>query len=111
MAPVVKDFLNFYEHFSTDSVFQQESLAREVSISMEDPEGEMGGIEGIIEADQWPMFRPEMPTGSFIHIDFGQSFPHPDHIYFLKCGISNGMMDVFTFRNEDGRWKMTGYEN
>lgn len=107
----IVDFLHFYEHFVTDSLFQQEHLARELSISMEDPDGEIGGIEGIIEASQWPMFRPEMPQGRFVHIDFGQTFPHPDRLYMLQCGISNGMLNIFTFRRKDGQWKLTAYEN
>jgi len=109
LQPHVSDFLTFYNHFSTDSLFQQESLARELFFSMDDPD--MGGIEGIIEPDQWPSFRPVMPTEEFVNIDFGQTFPHPHRIYFLQCGLSNGMLDIFTFRHEDGRWKLTAYEN
>ncbi|MBQ7572550.1 MAG: DUF4348 domain-containing protein [Bacteroidaceae bacterium] len=105
------DFMLFYERFVTDSLFQQESVARELAISMEDPDGEMGGIEGIIEADQWPMFRPEMPAGRFVNLYFGQAFPHPDRLYLYQCGISNGMLDIFTFRRRDGQWKLTAYEN
>ena len=112
MAPKVSDFLQFYDQFTTDSVFQQESLAEQLAFSMEDPDEEEGDdIEGTIDRGQWPVFRPEMPSGQFVNIDFGQSIPNPHRIYLLQCGISNGMLDIFTFHQDNGRWRLTSFEN
>lgn len=106
----MREFLTFYEKFSTDSVFQLESVAKRLKFAMDtgDEEEEM---EGTIDRDQWPAFRPEMPGRSFINIDFGQTFPNPHRIYLLQCGISNGMLDIFTFNREGEHWQLVSYEN
>lgn len=110
-APNVSDFFHFYSRFTADSLFQQESLSHHITLEMEDPDNEMEVIEGIIERDQWPMFRPEIPDSAFIHFDFGQTYPNPDRRYFLQCGFSNSMLNSFTFRREGERWMLTAFEN
>lgn len=107
----LSDFLAFYERFVTDSLFQQQSVADQMAIAMEDPDDGQDDIQGTIDRDQWPAFRPEMPSREFVNIDFGQSFPNPRCIYLLQCGLSNGMLDVFKFIHDDGGWKLTSYEN
>lgn len=58
------------------------------------------------------MFRPEMPGLAFVNMDFGQSVSTTDHrLHLLQCGISNGMLDVFTFQRESDRWQLVSYEN
>ena len=109
--PQTCDFLQFYERFTTDSVFQQESVAENIRISMDASEEDEEGIDGTIDRGQWPMFRPDMPEGEFICIDFGQTYPNPHRMLFLQCGISNGFMNIFTYRKENDRWMLTAYEN
>ena len=110
-APESCDFFRFYGRFVADSLFQQESLSRHITLAIEDPDNEMEVIEGTIERDQWPMFRPDLPDSTFIHFDFGQTFPHPDRRYLLQCGFSNGMLNSFAFRREGERWMLTAFEN
>ncbi|MBP5380803.1 MAG: DUF4348 domain-containing protein [Bacteroidaceae bacterium] len=107
----LEDFLGFYEKFTTDSVFQQESLAPQLTFAMEDPDEEETDIEGTIDRSQWPVFRPEIPGAKFVHLDFGQTYPNPSRIYLMQCGISNGMLDVFAFRHNGNQWQLVGYEN
>lgn len=110
-TPHVGDFLSFYERFATDSLFQQESVARHLKFAMDDTGEEEEEMEGTIDRDQWPVFRPEMPGMTFVNIDFGQSYPNPHFIYMLQCGISNGMLDIFTFHRDGNRWQLVSYEN
>jgi len=105
------DFYRFYDEFTSDSVFQQESLAPQLIYVMDSPDEEESDIEGIIDSSQWPVFRPEMPSGEFLSIDFGQTYPNPNRLYFLQCGFSNGMLNIFTFRNDEGKWRLTEYES
>lgn len=105
------DFMHFYHRFITDSIFQQESLSRNLSLAIEESEDSEEEISGTIDPDQWPAFRPEMPSGEFVNIDFGQSYPNPGRIHLLKCGISNGMLDIFTFQRDGEQWKLISYEN
>jgi len=115
LEPHVSDFLKFYSHFTADSLFQMESLAENLSITIPSDEEmddeEAGNLNGTISRDQWPVFRPEMPSGEFVNISFGQSYPNPHRLHLLQCGISNGMLDVFTFQKEDEHWKLVSYEN
>ena len=112
IEPKFSDFLRFYDHFTTDSVFQQESIADQLVMLMEDPDTEEGeNIEGTIDSGQWPVFRPDMPCGRFVNIDFGQTFPNPNRIYLFQCGVSNGLLNIFTFQHDNERWRLTAYEN
>ena len=108
------DFFHFYQRFVTDTLFQEESLAPQLSITIpEDEEDEQDEeeVEGTIDRSQWPVFRPGMPRDEFVNIYFGQTYPDPHTVHLLQCGISNGLLDIFTFRREEGRWRLTSYEN
>ena len=105
------DFLRFYNRFSTDSLFQQESLADVLRYATTDPDGEQERLEGTLHPDQWSAFRPELPQGVITNINFGQQLEHADQIVLLQCGTSSGMMDTYTFRFERGGWKLVSYEN
>ena len=107
----LSDFLTFYAHFSVDSVFQAESIAQPLTIRMMDPDDELGVIDGTIDALQWSIFCPDVPEGVISKIRYGQSYDNPRHIVLQKCGISNGMQELFTFDKTGGRWRLTAYEN
>ena len=111
VAAELSSFFQFYERFTTDSLYQQESIATHLAFSMEAPDEDEADIEGTIDRDQWPVFRPEMPGEEFVNVDFGQDFPDPSRILMLQCGISNGMLDIFTFHREGDRWELIAYEN
>lgn len=105
------DFLTFYNKFTTDSLFQQQSIAKQLRITMPDPEDEYTSIDGMIEAEQWSSFSPEMPSNHITNINFGQQIEGIKKIVFLQCGISNGMIDAYTFQRESGKWRLSSYEN
>ncbi len=107
------DFFHFYHKFTTDSVFQQESLAEQLQISIpeSDEEEDEEMMEGTISRDQWPVFRPELPRGAFANIYFGQEYPNPNHLILIQCGISNSMLDYFTFNRSGEQWQLTAYDN
>ena len=66
-------FIDFYQQFATDSAFQMAHVKPMLSILMESPEDEFEKIDGVIEAEQWPSFCPELPADVFTNIDYGQS--------------------------------------
>lgn len=107
----LSDFLRFYSHFVSDSLFQQQSLAP--SIRYVTPDAEEGGesIEGTLEPSQWPMFRPELPQGTLTNIQFGQDFDRSQRLVLVQCGLSNGLMDFYTFQREGGAWRLVSFEN
>lgn len=104
------DFLNFYARFCSDSIFQSESIADPLRISIQDSEDEEGSINGIIDADQWQTFCPEVPSGIISNIRKGQNYGG-HRIVLRKSGLSNGLQEVFTFTKERNGWRLTRYEN
>ena len=104
------DFLSFYAQFCTDSLFQTQSVADPLHIVIQDTEDEEGSIDGIIDADQWQAFCPEVPGGIISNIRKGQDYG-PNRIVMRKSGLSNGLQEVFTFTREKGNWHLTRYEN
>lgn len=104
------DFLTFYARFCTDSLFQAQSIADPLRIVIQDTEDEEGSIDGIIDADQWQTFCPEVPGGIISNIRKGQEYGQ-GKIVMRKSGLSNGLQEVFTFTKEKNNWRLTKYEN
>jgi len=104
------NFLTFYAQFCTDSLFQMQSIADPLRVVIQDPEDEEGSINGIIDADQWQTFCPEVPSGIISNIRKGQSYGQ-HKVVMRKSGLSNGLQEVFTFTRERGIWRLTKYEN
>lgn len=105
------DFLHFYDHFSTDSLFQQQSLSGTIRYTMSDPDDGYSQIEGTLDPAQWIAFRPELPTHRITNVLFGQRLKQTDEIVFMHCGIGNGLMEAFTFRNSGGKWRLAAFKN
>ncbi|MBO4549433.1 MAG: DUF4348 domain-containing protein, partial [Bacteroidaceae bacterium] len=106
----LSDFLSFYARFCADSIFQSQSIANPLHIVLQDPDDEEQSIDGIIDADQWQTFSPEVPSGIISNIRKGQHYGG-QRIVLRKSGLSNGLQEVFTFTKERGNWRLTRYEN
>ena len=106
----LSDFLNFYARFCSDSIFQSQSIANPLRIRLQDSEDEDGSIDGIIDAEQWQTFCPEVPSGIISNIRKGQHYSGR-RIVMRKSGLSNGLQEVFTFTKERTGWRLTRYEN
>lgn len=105
------DFINFYQHFATDSVFQMAHLAPTIHFVTEDTDEEFEEISGMLDADQWPAFRPELPANVFTNIDYGQTDKMGEHRVVLIQGISDSFLNVLYFRRSDNGWTLYRYEN
>ena len=104
------DFLNFYAQFCSDSAFQAQSVADPLHIVILDTDDGEGSINGIIDADQWQSFCPEVPSGIISNIRKGQAYGQ-NRIVMRKSGQSSGLQEIFTFTKERGNWRLTRYEN
>lgn len=103
------DFLDFYAKFSSDTTFQNANVAQPIRITMLDPEMEEQ-IDGTIDADQWPSFAPEIPQGTLTNIRRGQHYDK-FRMVLQKCGVSNGLQEVFTFDHIGPKWRLVSYED
>ena len=104
-------FIEFYQQFATDSAFQLAHVKPMLSILMESPEDEFEKIDGVIEAEQWPSFCPELPSGEFTNIDYGQSKNLGNRRLVVLEGTSNGYISLLFFEKEDGEWMLQRFEN
>lgn len=104
-------FMDFYRGFATDSVFQVQHIADPLRYLTTDPEDDFNTIEGTLDHEQWEAFKPQLPSGVIFNIRYGQEYDCPRHMIMVKAGISNGMIDILTFKKKGSEWKMVSYEN
>lgn len=104
-------FLDFYQRFATDSVYQREHLANTLRFRTMDEESDYEVIEGTIDAEQWSAFAPELPQDVIVCVNYGQSLSNPSHVLMQMRGISNGLQNMLRFQCDDGRWRLTEFEN
>lgn len=103
-------FLAFYNHFSTDSVFQAASLDESVTFTAPDPDDDFGSITGTMLPEQWDAFKPTFfPKGTIYNILYGQHYNEGTHKIFLVRGISNGLEMEMVFNKRHGKWKLSSF--
>ena len=100
-------FLDFYHKFVTDSVFQSESLHETVQFTGPDPDDDFSQMEGVITADTWPAFAPELPEKMIYNIVYGEPTKPTGSMIFMMRGIANGFEQTLTFKLHNGHWKLT----
>lgn len=105
-------FLDFYDRFSRDSVFQVESMADEVEFTAPDPEDDFASIDGVIMPQQWPDFKPSLiPKDIIYNIVYGEKCADRRRKIFVIRGISNSLEIEMTFRKIDGVWKLVKFNS
>jgi hypothetical protein len=100
-------FFDFYHLFTTDSVFRQNSLGKEIAFTGPDPEDDFATMEGFISPDSWEAFAPELPRDSIYNIVYGKQNARSKEKYFVICGIANGLETEIDFQLKRGKWKLT----
>lgn len=100
-------FLEFYQNFVTDTVFQHESLNSEIHFVGADPDDEFSTMEGMITPDFWEAFAPTFPSHLIYNVVYGRQDPESNRKIFVIRGISNGQEIEVIFERKGGRWKLT----
>jgi len=100
-------FLSFYERFVSDSTFQRQSLAKEITFVSPDPDDDFQTVEGTITPEQWDAFAPELPQGDLFNIVYSNHHPAAMRKIFIIRGIANGLEVEVTFHLQKGRWRLT----
>lgn len=100
-------FLDFYNKFSTDSLYQMGHLNSTVYFETTDPDDELARMDGIITSEMWPAFAPELPCGTLFNVVYGKVDASSATKIFVIRGISNGLETELTFINDRGRWLLT----
>ena len=100
-------FLTFFHRFATDKEFQSQSLGETVAFVGPDPDDDFAQMEGVISADTWEAFAPELPQKMIYNIIYGQPHREGTTKVFVLRGIANGLELRMTFRRIGGEWKLT----
>ncbi len=102
-----ESFLNFYNRFSTDTLFQESSISNPVAFSGPDPDNDFSDMEGTLMPEQWRNFAPDLPREMIYNVVYGLPARSTLEKLFVVRGISNGSEVELTFKNRDGKWKLT----
>ncbi|MBO4718823.1 MAG: DUF4348 domain-containing protein [Prevotella sp.] len=103
-------FLEFYQKFVSDKVFQVKSLNSMVTFVSPDPDDDFNMMEGIITPDTWEAFAPQLPSKLLYNIIYGQPERVGNEKIFIMRGIANGLEMELRFKKVNNRWllmKMT----
>ncbi len=99
-------FLTFYKRFATDTEFQMESLNETVSFVGPDPDDDFSQMEGVITADSWPAFAPQLPAKMIYNIVYGHPKEDQDDKIFVIRGIANGLEMQLRFHRSHDKWRL-----
>ncbi len=108
-----EDFIEFFHRFSTDSIFQLQRIASSLTFVTNDPDDEFSIMEAVLEKEQWPAFRPVLPTNRLTNINYGQhnSVDSPTKILCIKR-LDNGVFNTLYFRRRgNGNWTLYKFED
>ena len=103
-------FLSFYKRFTTDSVFQVQSINETVQFVGPDPDDDFNMMEGVITPDTWEAFAPQLPEKVLYNIVYGKHEAEGNKKIFLMRGVANGLEVELRFKKVGGKWllmKMT----
>ena len=100
-------FLDFYQKFATDSLYQVQHLDDPIHFSGPDPDDDFSNMTGDIAPETWPAFAPELPRDFIYNIMYGQKYTQSNRKIFVMRGIANGMEMELTFQRKGGEWKLT----
>lgn len=107
-----EDFVEFFSHFATDSLFQSQRVSDPLAFVTTDPDDDFSVLETTLDRNQWFAFRPALPADRLSNIDYGQrNDDHsPTKILALK-GIGNGFSNILYFRRKAGEWQLYKFED
>ena len=103
-------FIEFYQHFVTDKAFQVKSLNKTVTFVGPDPDDDFNTMEGLVTADTWEAFAPQLPSKTIYNIIYGKPQQAGNEKIFILRGIANGQEMELRFKRVNNRWllmKMT----
>lgn len=104
------DFYKFYHRFSTDMAYQARHIANPFEFHTYDPDTNRP-LEGLLDAAQWPDFRPELPAGRIANINYGQGYANSRLRVFMICSVSGGMGCSLTFKKTGDQWRLERLDN
>lgn len=106
------DFLKFYAHFVSDSIFQREALSESIKVILTPGDGNDEAQEEFITKDEWFEIQEGSPVFDkvLINIDYGQTSISQNRKILMLEGVSNGLQMKFKFYKQDEKWMLMEVE-
>ena len=107
-----EDFFEFYDRFSSDSIFQESRLRHPVVFVTPDPDDEFSFVETTLDEGQWFAFQPPMTPHRLTNVIYGQKRQEGSHTKIVEYkGFGNGFCNVLHFHRVDGQWQLAKLED
>ena len=103
-------FYAFFHSFSTDSLFRQQHISNPFSFKTFDTDSYQA-IDGVLDAEQWPDFAPDIPAGHLTHIAYGRRHPASHTRTIVITGADTGASCALRFRYQRGKWTLYSMED
>lgn len=104
-------FLEFYEKFATDSIFQREHVSPQLNFITFDPDDEFKTVDFGITVDQWFAYRPKLPVHTLTQVNYGQNALGQEKKIVNFRGSSNGFNNTLVFERKNDTWLLTSFED
>lgn len=104
------DFYTFYHSFATDKTFRDAHITPLLNYSTYD-EDSFDTIKGVIDADQFDDFAPELPKTHITNIQYGQNYKKSDTRVLSLRALAGGMESTLVFKKDNGTWRLTELNN
>lgn len=104
------EFYMFYHKFATDKTFQYSHISDPLEYSTFDDDN-FETVEGVIAADQFEDFAPQLPTTKITNILYGQSYQNSTTRILSLRALASGMECTLVFKKADGEWMLTRLDN
>lgn len=108
-----ESFVDFYRQFATDSLFQSHHVQDPLAFITSDPEDEFNILEATIGREQWFAFRPALPDGHLMNINYTvTSSPSASRQRILQLkNIGTGSIVSLYFRLRTSGWMLVRFED
>lgn len=107
-----REFFTFYHRFVTDSLYQSLHVNDPMTFVTIDPEDDFNILEANIDMEQWFAFRPMLPDGLLVNIDYGVKPSRRPVRKILTCRSLGGNFNHTSyFRKIEGEWILTRFED
>lgn len=107
---VNSDFYDFYHHFSESASYQKKHIRNPFTFTTYDFDN-FQAVEGLLDVEQWPDYKPDLPKGVITNVNYGQSYGDHRRRVLLLCSPSGGMGCTLVFEHTGKNWYLTRLEN
>ncbi len=104
-------FYTFFRRFATDSLYRQQHICDPFTFKTYDTDSYQT-IDGLLNAEQWPDFAPEIPSQYIARFNYGRKSRRQSRTRTIVItGADAGMSCALHFRYHRGQWMLSGMED